>query len=291
MDPASDRPSEVSDEQEMVDAVKRSLIRLRGEHGRLTVHKFARHPLLVQLLGDGDPMDGFIALIRELDRLKRGNKYEAAVAWSITADADAVIDRLQSTVDALAVGEGKDQRTGRHWSDRGMDSVARDLVAFAAMRGHSGRDLIGIAVNGGSKRLVIQIVQVASVNLARRSPFVTIQVAPDRADTKVSEIDLETVKPDTLETDDDVETRRHTVTIVIPDIGLMPGESLVSVSLQARRSPTPVFFLEDHLETSPPVRLTFSVHRTLVTADLTLPEKQTHCHAGSKGTQAWLTIV
>ncbi|MDF3316412.1 hypothetical protein [Rhodococcus sp. C3V] len=263
----------MSDEQEMVDAVKGNLIRLRGAHGRLTVHKFARHPLLVQLLGDGDLMDGFIALIRELDRLKRGNKYEAAVAWSITADADAVIDRLQMTVDALAVGEGKDQRTGRHWSDRGMDSVARDLVAFAAMRGHGGRDLIGIAVNGGSKRLVVQIVQVASVNLVRRSPLVTFQVTPDRADAKVSEVDLETVLPDVREIDGDLETRRHTVTIDVPDFDFRPGETLVSMSLTARRSPAPIFFLEDHLEANPPVRLTFSVHRTLVTVDFALPEK------------------
>ncbi|UJC79946.1 hypothetical protein D4768_21380 [Rhodococcus erythropolis] len=259
----------MSDEEQMVDAVKRSLIRLRGDHGRLTVHKFARHPLLVQLLGDGDLMDGFIALIRELDRLKRGNKYEAAVAWSITADADAVIDRLQMTVDALAVGEGKDQRTGRHWSDRGMDSVARDLVAFAAMRGHTGRDLIGIAVNGGSKRLVVQIVQVASVNLVRRAPLVTIQVTPDRADAKASEVDLETVVPDVREIDGDFETRRHVVRVDLPDYVYQPGERLLSISLTARRTPTPIFLLENHSEVDPTHRLTFAVNRTLVVTELT----------------------
>ena len=268
MGPTSDESTGEFDEQAMVDDVKRCLIRLRGDHGRLTVHKFARYPLLVQILGDGDLMDGFVALMRELDRLKRGNKYEAAVAWSITADADAVIDRLQLTVDALAVGEEKDQRTGRHWSDRGMDGVARDLVAFAAMRGHSGRDLIGIAVNGGSKRLVVQIVQVASVNLARRSPLVTIQVSPDRADRKVSEVDLEVVKPDVLEVDGDLETCRHIVRVDLPAYTYQPGERLMSISLTARRTPTPIFFLENHSEIDPTLRLTFAVNRTLVVTEL-----------------------
>lgn len=58
----------------------------RGEHDVLTVQKFSRYPLLVQLLGDGDLIDAFVAFKREFGRLQRGNKYEVAVTYSIGAD-------------------------------------------------------------------------------------------------------------------------------------------------------------------------------------------------------------
>lgn len=250
--------------------VAHELTRLRGDHGRLTLQKFSRYPLLVQLLGEGDLMDGFAAFTREMDRLKRGNKYEAAAAWSITADADSVLDRLQRTAEELSDDEIRDQRTARHWSDRGMAGVAHDLVAFASIRGAAGRDLIGIGVHGGiDNGLIVQIVQVVSVSLRRRSPLVTIQALPDRATPpEAIDIDLERVEPDSRDVSDGMETRRHRIQIELPAGDAVAGERIVQLSVLARRSPTPVFFLEDYTERHSKARVTFSVHRTLVVVEV-----------------------
>jgi hypothetical protein len=254
------------DEQAIVDAVVADLTKLRGERGILTVQKFSRYPLLVQLLGDGDLLDGFIAFKRELGRLRRSNKYEAAVAYSIATDHDTVLDRLQATADALADGEPKDQRTARHWSDRGMEGVARDLVAFGNLRGHLGRDLIGIALHDGETGAVnMRIVQVVSITLRSRAPVVTVVQRPDADEPMTNEIQLDQVLPDSREVDDDVATTAWTIRVALPN-GSSNGERLASISVMARGSQTPSFFLDSSCVWS--VRSTFAVHRALAVVDV-----------------------
>ncbi|KHJ74248.1 hypothetical protein [Rhodococcus sp. Chr-9] len=249
-----------------VEQVCDELIELRGAHGRLTVHKLARHPLLVRLCGDDDLIDGYLAFKREMERLTRGSKYEAALAWSILADADSVLDRLTLAAEHLSEGEPKDQRTIRHWSDRGMLSVAHDLVAFAAIRGNTGQDLIGITIAATSSRIQVQIIQVASLQLSRRAPVITI-TAPsehDEAPTPAT-IDLEHAKPDYEASGDTTSTREYRVVIA-----RQPDHGPLKIAIMARRSPTPTFFLRD--ETPESLSVCFAVHRSLVEIDLTTAE-------------------
>lgn len=256
-------------EVEVLREVVDELTKLRGDHGRLTVHKFARYQRLIEVCGDGDLLDGFLAFKRELERLKTGNRYEAAVAWSIAADTDTVLDRLQATADALSVGKPKDQRTARHWSDRGMESVARDLIAFGTIRGHLGRDLIGIVVLGSLERgLRLRVVQVASTQLRRCAPVVTVVQNPDRDSATTAEIDLAQVVPDHTETADDTVTQAHVVTVALAPQQADREERLASVSVMGRGSPTPTFFLEDRSSFAPPVRITFAVQRSLVVVEV-----------------------
>lgn len=256
-------------DEQMVSGVVAELTKLRGAHGRLTVQKFSGFPLLTTLCGEGDLMDAFIAFTRELERLKAGNKYEAAVSWSIAADKDSVLDRLQATADVLSDGEPKDQRTARHWSDRGMESVARDLIAFGTIRGQLGRDLIGIVVLGSLERgLRLRVVQVASTQLRRRAPGVTVVQTPDRDNATTTEIDLAQVAPDHTETTDDTVTQKHVVTIELAQPQVDREERLASVSVIGRGSPTPTFFLEDRSRFALPVRVTFAVQRSLVVVEV-----------------------
>ncbi|WP_396910314.1 hypothetical protein [Mycolicibacterium sp.] len=251
---------------ETVAAVVDALKKLRGGHGVLTVQKFSHQPTLVQLLGDGDLFDGFIAFKRELGRLQRGNKFEAAVAYSIAADYESVLDRLQATAEALADGEPRDQRTARHWSDRGMEAVARELIAFAHLRGHLGRDLIGIALHdGGTGAVDIRIVQVASIHLRPRAPVVTVVQQPDSEHPMTNEIDLGQIHPDSRAVDGDLVTTAHTIRVALPNEGL-DRERLAVVSVMARGSPTPTYFLESADLHS--ARSTFAVHRGLAVVEL-----------------------
>lgn len=256
-------------EDEVLRGVVDELTKLRGDHGRLTVHKFARYQRLIEVCGDGDLLDGFLAFKRELERLKTGNKYEAAVAWSIAADTDTVLDRLQATADALSVDKPKDQRTARHWSDRGMESVARDLIAFGTIRGHLGRDLIGIVVLGSLERgLRLRVVQVASTTLRRRAPVVTVVQIPDRDGSTATDIDLRQVVPDYTERTEDTVTQAHVVTVELAQPHVGREERLATVSVMGRGSPTPSFFLEDWSSFAPPVRIAFGVHRSLVVVEV-----------------------
>lgn len=241
-----------------VDRVCDELIELRGSHGRLTVHKLARYPLLIRLCGDDDLMNGYLTFKREMERLTRGSKYEAAVAWSILADADSVLDRLTLAAEHLSDGEPKDQRTVRHWSDRGMLRVAQDLVSFAAIRGTTGQDLIGITVSATSDQVQAQIVQVASLRLSRRAPVVTI-TSPGEQEPMT--VDLERVKPDHESSDESTSTREYKV-VIRPQ----PDHRPVKIAIMARKSPTPIFFLHD--ATPEPMTVCFAVHRSLVEIDL-----------------------
>ncbi len=248
-----------------------ALLKLRSDPGRLTVHKFARHPQIAGLYGDDLP-DGYLAFKHELKRLTgASSKYEAAAAWSILAPADSVLDRLVLSAEQLASGgEELDQRTARRWSDRGMLSMAQDLVTFAGMRGTYGQDLIGITVGNTSSHLRLRVVQVVTDGLRHPAPSVNFPhtTTGRRADGEELDdrtVELEGVRPDHYEQDGSTLTRAWLVSIAMGD-----GDTEVKAQVMAHRVPTPVWYLQD--ETGDEVSVEFSVHRGMVemTADVSI---------------------
>lgn len=142
-----------------------------------------------------------------------------------------------------------------------METVARELIAFACLRGHLGRDLIGIAVRDGSAGAVdIRIVQVASTRLRSGAPVVTVVQQPDIDHPMTNEIQLDQIDPDSRAVDGDLVTTVHVTTVVLPN-EVADHERLALISVMARGSPTPTFFLESSASGS--ARAARAVHRSL----------------------------
>lgn len=250
MPPAATDPS-----ADLVKQVTDELIALRGAHGQLTVQKFSRYPTLIQVCGDGDLMEGYLRFKRELGRFTRGNKFEAAAAWSICAAADSVLDRLVFTADELTEGgnEPRDQRTARHWSDRGMPAIAADLAAIGTIRGTLGLDLIGITVARDDRgTLTVQIVHVTPTAMPSRAPFVTVWNSGDEEAERATsttngveqvEINLEAVMPDYQSSDDDMTTRGYLLRLTGDDTlpSTTPEAQHVYIRVQAQGTTTPMF--------------------------------------------------
>lgn len=253
-----------------VEDVVNDLLQLRKGLGKLTVHKLVGREALIQLCGDGDIMDAYIGLKRDLERCTRSNKHEAAAAWSILADHETVMDRLVATAELLAVDgkDAKDQRSARAWSDRGMPGIARDLVEFAEMRGNLGQDLIGIAVLvAKADTIAIQVVQVASVQLKRRAPHVLIGSADERSPEQMVAVDLEATTPIARNLDEEYETRSYLIELEsLTDVSRSDA-SMAFVEIAARFSPIPQFFLENNLPRRT-FRVEFAVSRTTVTVKI-----------------------
>ena len=167
--------SEFGDTEELIASVHTELVALRGAHGRLTVEKFSQYPALLLVCGGGDLLEAFLMFEREMRRyMAEGNRNEAAAAISITAPADTVLARLEYVVTDLENdGEFRDQRTGRRWSDRGLKTIATEMVHVAEVRGRLGSELLTIEITGNREEgLHLTISQLTNKNLDERAPLV-----------------------------------------------------------------------------------------------------------------------
>lgn len=167
--------TELSDRGALETAVHDELVALRGAHGRLTIQKFSHYEALRRVCGGGDLLDAFLMFERELKRyITQGNRYEAAAAISITADAEKVLDRLEYVVGHFeADGESRDQRTARRWSDEGLKTIATELVYLADVQGRLGGELLTIELAGTSEDgLSMVIWQLTTKHLPDRAPLV-----------------------------------------------------------------------------------------------------------------------
>lgn len=89
-----DEPMVPTADPATIESAHAELVALRGELGQLSAAKLSGYPLLIQLCGEGNLIEAYLALQRELERHRRGSKFEAAASLSITAPADTVLDRL-----------------------------------------------------------------------------------------------------------------------------------------------------------------------------------------------------
>lgn len=169
------------------------LRKIRSAKGKLTPQKLSRFPALLQVMGADDLLDAFMAFRRELRRyIATANRDEAAAALSIYADYELVLDRLQETANQYSAGDDlKDQRTARHWSDRGMPQVAEDLVYMAHIKGRLGRELLELSIQGhDGGGIMITIEQMVQAALDVQAPSITLWAMNANGDPQERTIDL-----------------------------------------------------------------------------------------------------
>lgn len=166
---------ELGDRSALEKAVHDELVGLRGAHGRLTIQKFSHYESLRRVCGGGDLYDAFMMFQREMARyIAYGNRFEAAAAISITADADTVLDRLEEVVGHFEEqGQVKDQRTARRWGDEGLKTIAAELVYLADVQGRLGGELLTIELGGSyDDGLSLTLWHLTAKHLPDRAPLV-----------------------------------------------------------------------------------------------------------------------
>jgi hypothetical protein len=254
-----------------VEDVLADLLQLRKGLGKFTVHKLVGRDALIQLCGDGDIMDAYIGLKRDLERCTRSNKHEAAAAWSILAEHETVMDRLVATAELLADdgSDAKDQRSARTWSDRGMPGLARDLVEFAEIRGNLGQNMIGITlVRGRRGEPMLQMVQVVSAHLNIQAPVVSYQTkSASGSDRKINSI----VEAASCSESQDA---RHVIRSVVYEINFIFANlgSPQSIEVMSRKTPQPHFLLSNQLSDYKKIQVEWTVFRSLLVVEFDLTE-------------------
>lgn len=253
----------------LVAEVLGELKELRSAHGRLTPQKLAQYPGLVRLCGAGDSLDAYLMLQRELGRYQRlGGKYEAAAAWSITAEFDTVLDRLTEAANQLSGDEMRDQRSARRWSDHGLPIVARDLVYMAQVEGRLGHELLSLDLRGDPETgLHVVIEQMTSTNLDATAPSVTLWLLDPHGEPAELNIDLEDYgRVEAVR--EDYTLRRHRVRLdPVHLTRLAPGHSL-SISVTGRDAPMRTAFFQSHAVLPAGYDARFVAYRTVVTVEV-----------------------
>lgn len=82
--------------------------------------------------------------------IAQGNRFEAAAAISLTAPFDTVLARSEEALAHFEDLDGQDrnQRTARRWSNRGMPTIAAELVYLAEIQQRLGGELMTIELSG-----------------------------------------------------------------------------------------------------------------------------------------------
>lgn len=166
---------ELGDRSALESDVHDELVALRGSHGRLTIQKFSHYEALRRVCGGGDLYDAFMMFQREMARyIAYGNRFEAAAAISMTADADKVLDRLEEVVGHFEEqGQLKDQRTARRWGDEGLKTIAAELVYLADVQGRLGGELLTMELGDSSEGgLSLTLWHLTAKHLPDRAPLV-----------------------------------------------------------------------------------------------------------------------
>lgn len=261
---------EIDDPDALAGAVHRELVDLRGARGRLTIEKFTGYPVLRRVCGGGDLLDGFLTFERELRRYTQtAGRDEVAAALSIQAPAETVLDRLEHAVGALPQdGQLRDQRTARRWSDRGLKTIAADLVRLAEVQGRLGRELLSIEVAGDERAgLLVTIDQMTTPTLPAPAPLVRVwhYDEDDEPTDATAEVDLREI-PDSRASSSEYAMRRYRVLVEVPGHlrNRASGSRLVGISIEGRDSPMRTTTLRAALKPGASSEVTFSVYRTIV---------------------------
>lgn len=244
---------------------------LRARHGALTMPMFSEFPRLVQLCGEGDLLEAYVAFRRELARYANSSKDQAAAALSISLPADTVLERLTLAAEHFSY---EDQRTIRRWSDRGLRTIAEELVAIANARGRLGRELLTLTLgNGDDGHLRLHIDQMDFSQLGGDPPKITIWMWIDDDNAEEAVLDLRDYVARTAENG----TYRNTLHVVaLPDLGQLLvnderralTEKLLTVAIQGRSAPARTVTWRNEAVLPNEVQVEVMVHRTMVTIAL-----------------------
>lgn len=269
--------SALGDTDELIASVHKELVALRGGHGRLTAEKFSQYPALCLVCGGGDLLEAFLMFEREMKRYKsEGNRNEAAAAISITAPAETVLDRLEYVVTDLEDdGQFRDQRSGRRWSDRGLKTIATEMVHVAEVRGRLGSELLTIEISGTrAVGLDLVISQLTNKNLDERAPLVRFW--KHQGDDLVEQPDGLTLDFDDYKapevSNDTYRLKRYHIIAELPE-GLNEadvdvGDALYSVSLEGRDAPMRTVTFLDQSDLGDGLMLQFTTYRTIATVEV-----------------------
>ncbi|MCO5216668.1 MAG: hypothetical protein M9953_11045 [Thermomicrobiales bacterium] len=270
--------SEFGDTDELIQSVHKELLALRAAHGRLTVEKFSQFPALILVFGGGDLLEAFLGFEREMRRyIAEGNRDAAAAAFSITAPADTVLDRLEYVVTEIEAedGEFRDQRTGRRWSDRGIKTIAAEMVHVAEVRGRLGSELLTIEISGNwQEGLHLTISQLTNKALDERAPLVRFWKHQGDNLVEQSEgltLDFDEYKAPEVANDMFRLKRYHIIAEIpdeIDDIKVDLGDTLYSISLEGRDAPMRTVTFVDTSDLGPGLDLQFTTYRTLATVEI-----------------------
>jgi hypothetical protein len=269
--------SSLGNTDELTTAVHEELVALRGAHGRLTVEKFSQYPALCLVCGGGDLLEAFLMFEREMRRYAaEGNRNEAAAAISITAPADTVLDRLEYAVSQFDEDGGfRDQRTGRRWSDRGLRTIATEMVHVAEVRGRLGSELLTIEISGTrATGLHLVISQLTNKNLDERAPLVRLW--KHRGDDLVEEpqsvtLDFDPYKAPEV-SNDMYRLKRYHIIAELPDdleeADVDIGDALYSMSIEGRDAPMRTVTFIDQSDLGDDLVLRFTTYRTIATVEV-----------------------
>lgn len=270
--------SEFGDTDELIASVHKELVALRAGHGRLTVEKFSQFPSLILVFGGGDLLEAFLGFEREMRRyIAEGNRDEAAAAISITAPADTVLNRLEYVVTEIETedGEFRDQRTGRRWSDRGLKTIATEMVHVAEVRGRLGSELLTIEISGNrEKGLHLTISQLTNKQLDERAPLVRFWKHQGAELVEQSEgltLDFDEYKAPEVSNDIYRLKRYHVIAELpegIDDAEVDVGDAVYSISLEGRDAPMRTVTFVDQSDLGDRLGLQFTTYRTLATVEI-----------------------
>jgi len=270
-EPPASEPYVPAVDPAVVEETHAELQALRGRHGQLTMPAFSAYPRLVQLCGEGDLLEGYVAFRRELARYANGPKYEAAAALSISSPADTVLERFTLTAQNF---DYQDQRTIRRWSDRGLRSIAEDLVSIAVARGRLGRELLTLTLsNGGNDQLHLRIDQMDFAQLGSDPPKVTVWIWTDEENAEEAELDLRDYASRSAE-DGIYRNVIHVVALPALEPLLADAErralteKLLTVAIQGRSAPARTVTWRNEAVFPDEVQVELMVHRTMVTIGL-----------------------
>lgn len=270
--------SEFGDTEELISSVHEELLALRGEHGRLTIEKFSKYPYLILVFGGGDLLEAFLGFEREMKRYAtEGNRHVAAAAISITAPADSVINRLEYAVDEIETedGETREQRTGRRWSDRGLPTIAHEIVHIAEVRGRLGSELLTIEITGNRRTgLHLTVSQLTKKALDERAPLVRFwKRQGDELIEEPEGLTLDFDEYQSPEVSNDVyRLKRYHIIAELPDeiddADVDVGDAVYSISLEGRDAPMRTVTFVDESDLEEGLGLQFTTYRTLATVEI-----------------------
>ena len=250
------------------------LLALRKASGRLTVQKFSAFTTLRQVCGGDDLLDAFLMFQRELTRYQHSGRNEAAAAWSLSAPADTVLDRLQLTAEALSPdGDWRDQRTARRWSDAGMPTIARDLVYFAQVAGRLGTETLSIQLGGQGTELAVVIDQMTTVGLPTKAPLIQVWHYPSSDDPRDVTLDMERAVS-AQATQDGLSMRRYRLALELPAIGpVEPDDAVLAVTITGQDAPMRTVFYQDRSQLPRGLHTRMSTYRTIVMVEVVRDEE------------------
>ena len=255
----------------VVAATRAELLVLRSGHGQLTMSKLSGCPHLVQLCGEGDLVEAFMMLGRELARYEKGNKYEAAAALSLSSPADTVLDRFTMTAEHF---DYQDQRTIRRWSDRGLGRIAEDLAAIANVRGRLGRELLTLTLQDAPDgRHQLMIDQMDFAQLDGEPPSVTIWIWHDEDNADQAAPELTSTNSRHAE---DGSYRNTRWRIALPPLGELLADlerrhrtnKLITIAVQGRSAPARTAIWRNEATLPEGLLVEVVVHRTMVMVEL-----------------------